>query len=584
MAKMTDEMIVSIGLNLDSLRAKLKIATGLLGQFEHEAMVMVRNVERGYGTAAERWALRVDQAKERIHRKLIARTREEERELSKSLIRQRALIQQNATIEARAQGATGRGGVFSTRLEAKSKLMALDLKATRDQEKLLAQKLVLERKIQQAAIASAQQGATIEARAQGATGRGGFMTKAEANKKLLALDLQNTREQERLLAQKFAVERRIQEHAITTAQKGATIEARAQGALGPGGVFMTKAQVADRLGMLQSDASEENVSRTKKQQHETQKLGMLQARAQLEMQKALGKTGHFWGDLSMRMGRALRQVALYGGSAALIYGVVNALRATVSTAIKMEDVFARLARVGGPGAIGGLRKTAFGISSQLGIAPSEVATAMQTVAAQYKNPSDISSVTTAGAQLSKLSGKDLSNSISDVISSLEQLNIPASQAVTLVDKFAKVSANAAVTVAQLQDAVSAAGENATEAGLSFDELNGIIAALASSTNLSGRGIATFLNRMFERATASDNIDELDRLGIFMRSALDPTQFRSMSTVLSEVSGKWETYNDSQQKAIAKAFVGQKQQQNFMTLMEKWDKVLEATAHSMNSAG
>ena len=59
---------------------------------------------------------------------------------------------------------------------------------------------------------------------------------------------------------------------------------------------------------------------------------------------------------------------------------------------------------------------------------------------------------------------------------------------------------------------------------------------------------------------SDVETTLSGLGIALRSTDD--EFRAMSDVLDEVAGKWDDFTSVQQRAIAVAFAGTRQQEKF----------------------
>lgn len=85
---------------------------------------------------------------------------------------------------------------------------------------------------------------------------------------------------------------------------------------------------------------------------------------------------------------------------------------------------------------------------------------------------------------------------------------------------------------------------------------------------------------------TENINDIEKvlgkLGIRVRSS--SLEMRSLSDVLDELNEKWSTYDTVTKNAIATAFGGTRQRENFLVLMENYDRYKELTEESANSAG
>ena len=81
---------------------------------------------------------------------------------------------------------------------------------------------------------------------------------------------------------------------------------------------------------------------------------------------------------------------------------------------------------------------------------------------------------------------------------------------------------------------------------------------------------------------NDTEKVLKKNGILLRNSTN--EFRSFGDVLDEVAGKWESYDNVTQHAIATAFAGTRQQEKFFVLMENYGKALEYEAVAAESAG
>lgn len=61
-------------------------------------------------------------------------------------------------------------------------------------------------------------------------------------------------------------------------------------------------------------------------------------------------------------------------------------------------------------------------------------------------------------------------------------------------------------------------------------------------------------------------------------------FRDLGDVLDEVAAKWDTYSQVSQNAIAQAFAGTYQRNNFITLMANYSTAMKYMEESMTSSG
>ncbi|MEI6296301.1 MAG: hypothetical protein WCO84_01470 [bacterium] len=81
---------------------------------------------------------------------------------------------------------------------------------------------------------------------------------------------------------------------------------------------------------------------------------------------------------------------------------------------------------------------------------------------------------------------------------------------------------------------------------------------------------------------SDVESALNKVGVAIR--VNKTTFKDMEVVIGEVANKWTTYNDVERAAIANAIAGVRQKENFLVLMNNYNKVLEYNTTQTNSAG
>ena len=198
--------------------------------------------------------------------------------------------------------------------------------------------------------------------------------------------------------------------------------------------------------------------------------------------------------------------------------------------------------------------------------------------------------------LSKLGMMDANEATEKLTATLNGYKFSASQATEVVDKLVNVDLIAATSAEELATALQYVASQASSAGISFDQMIGLIAVGSETTRLSAETIGntwkSVLARM-EQVKAGANIDEegesinnvekvLNKFGIQLRDT--NSQFRNMGDVLDEIGAKWETFDSVAQAQIATAVAGTHRINTFVATMENYDTVLRYTEESQDAAG
>ena len=134
------------------------------------------------------------------------------------------------------------------------------------------------------------------------------------------------------------------------------------------------------------------------------------------------------------------------------------------------------------------------------------------------------------------------------------------------------------------------------AGVSLDEMIGMITIVSSTTRRSAESIGQSFKTIFSRlqnVAAGKDIDDageslndveksLNRVGIATRNSLN--EWRDASEIFDEVGSKWNSFTDIQRSQITTALGGTRQRENLIVLFNNWSKVTEATNKAIDSAG
>lgn len=176
-------------------------------------------------------------------------------------------------------------------------------------------------------------------------------------------------------------------------------------------------------------------------------------------------------------------------------------------------------------------------------------------------------------------------------------SLEAADAMSVVDKFTSIDMVAATSAGNLATALSKTAANAKSAGLNLNDVIAQLAVVNETMQEDPESTGTFYNTMLSRMAAiksgrledpetgeslSDVEKTLSGLDIKLRDSNE--EFRNFGDVLNEVGKNWSSFSSVQQRAIASAFAGTRQQTRFLTLMEGWGDALRYAGIAADSAG
>lgn len=200
--------------------------------------------------------------------------------------------------------------------------------------------------------------------------------------------------------------------------------------------------------------------------------------------------------------------------------------------------------------------------------------------------------------LSKIGKLDSAEATKYLTSAMKGYKVSVDDTLSVVDKLSAVDMASATDVGGLAEGMSEVAASADLAGVSMDKLLGYLAAIGETTQSGMSEVGTTLNAVFSRMgniklsrlkDYDNNGEDLSNVetvlrgvGISLRDSAN--SFRDFDKVLDETANNWSNYSDVQQRAIASAFAGTHHMNEFIVLMENYDKALEYTEKSLNSSG
>lgn len=305
-------------------------------------------------------------------------------------------------------------------------------------------------------------------------------------------------------------------------------------------------------------------------------------------------------------GATIKKAFAFGSSAKLAHESIQLVKKSINDAVDsvkaLDAAIADLRMATGKSydEVSSLIKQYNALGQSIGATTLEVSNAADTWLRQGYSINQANKLIENSMVLSKVGQLDSADAAKYLTSAIKGYNVEAEKSMDIIDKLTAVDAVAAVDAGGLAEGMSRVATTANLVGITMDELIGYLAVVGETTQKSmssvGNSFQTIFSRMASvKSGALEYIDEdgiaeslsdvetvLNAVGIQLRGT--DGDFRNFGDVLDEVANTWSSYSSVQQSAIAKAFAGTRQYENFIVLMENYNKATEYTGVAISSAG
>ena len=244
----------------------------------------------------------------------------------------------------------------------------------------------------------------------------------------------------------------------------------------------------------------------------------------------------------------------------------------------------------------GLMNTYNQMAKELGSTTNEIAEAADAWLRQGRSIDETNELIKDSAILSKIGMIDSADATEYLTSSLNGFKLSADSALAVISKLNAVDMNAAADAGGIAESMSKTASSAQQAGVSIDQLIGMIVTLTDVSQASPENVGTAMKSIISRYTqvkankfvdyeSGDDLSNVEKVlakvGVKIRDGV--TDFRDLGDVLDELAGKWNTLNDVEQNAISYNLFGSYQSNFGRILLSNWDKVEKLTEISQNSS-
>ena len=236
------------------------------------------------------------------------------------------------------------------------------------------------------------------------------------------------------------------------------------------------------------------------------------------------------------------------------------------------------------------------LSQKTGMAIDDIAQASVIFFQQGLNTDEVMTMTEVTAQFAKVAGEDVTTAADQLTAAVNGFQIGVEHAIDVADKLNAVAAKSAASIEEISTAMEKSAAQANQAGVSMDRYLAYIATMEEVTREAPENIGTSLKTIMARfqqvkmgGTSEDGETDVNQVetalksvGIALRDSNN--QLRDLDDVLSELGPKWNSLDRNTQAYLGTVIAGTRQQSRFIALMQNWDRALELTTVSEQSAG
>ena len=257
-----------------------------------------------------------------------------------------------------------------------------------------------------------------------------------------------------------------------------------------------------------------------------------------QVQQALGRITGQASEFQKSLDASTARVFAFGATTSVINGITQSFKSLVSTTINVEAKLKEINSILGAGAteFNKYRNSIFQVAKTTGQSFNTVAEGAAELARQGLGATESAKRLEAALILTRISGLGAEQSVKALTAAMNGFTSAGLTANQVVNKIVAVDTAFAVSAQDLAEGFSRAGSTAEDAGVSFNELLGLITAVEQRTARGGAVIGNAFKSIFTRLSRGSTIEDLKALGV----AIDANQtgvqkLKALSDALQNIS-------------------------------------------------
>ena len=257
-----------------------------------------------------------------------------------------------------------------------------------------------------------------------------------------------------------------------------------------------------------------------------------------KMEMALGRITGQASEFQKSLDASTARVFAFGATTAVLNGVNQAFKKLVSTTIEVQKRLVEINSIfqATEKTFNRFRNAIFQVAKDTGQAFDTVAEGAAELARQGLSAEETAKRLKASLVLTRISGLGAEKSVKALTAAINGFASAGLSANQIVNKMVAVDTAFAVSAQDLAEGFSRAGSTAEDAGVSFNELLGLITAVEQKTARGGAVIGNAFKSIFTRLSRGDTIESLRELGVQIDANMSGVQkLSALSDALGKIS-------------------------------------------------
>lgn len=256
-----------------------------------------------------------------------------------------------------------------------------------------------------------------------------------------------------------------------------------------------------------------------------------------QVQQALGRITGQASEFQKSLDASTARVFAFGATTAVLNGVSQSFKALLSTTIEVEKRLIEINSIFQATAsnFNKFRNSIFQVAKETGQSFNTVAEGAAELARQGLSAEETASRLKSALVLTRISGLDAEKSVKALTAAINGFQSAGLKHTEIVNKMVAVDTAFAVSAQDLAEAFSRAGSTAEDAGVSFDQLLGLVTAVEQRTARGGAVIGNAFKSIFTRLQRGTTINQLQDLGVAIDASQSGVQkLQALSTALENI--------------------------------------------------
>ena len=244
-----------------------------------------------------------------------------------------------------------------------------------------------------------------------------------------------------------------------------------------------------------------------------------------QISQALGRITGQASEFQKSLDASTARVFAFGATTAVLNGVTQSFKKLVATTIEVEKRLIEINSIFQATDVqfNKFRNSIFQVAKETGQAFNTVAEGAAELARQGLSAEETAKRLKASLVLTRISGLDAEKSVKALTAAINGFTSAGLNANQIVNKMVAVDTAFAVSAQDLAEAFSRAGSTAEDAGVSFDQLLGLVTAVEQKTARGGAVIGNAFKSIFTRLQRGTTIEELKELGVQIDASMSGVQ-------------------------------------------------------------